>query len=390
MLRILRFLRGYVTFKIIGSFPERFINLAAKNGIGVFDAIPQKGLLTAAMLISDYKAVRPVARRSGVRLRIISRHGLPFIINKFRARWGIALGVALFIIISLVMQNFVWSVELNGVRTLSETELLQALDEAGFSEGKFKGALDLHKTQRQILLDFQEIGWMSINLLGTHAEVEIKEKSLVPEKSYSSDYSNVIASSDGIILSENIKRGTSEVLTGSAVSKGQLLVSGMYENALGDIHFVDAEAEIVAGTNYTFTATCDEIQSYLEPSGTSRRAKAKVFWMKFPIKFASEEYPFTSLVFTEQVYLYNTPIPLKIEKEQLTLYRQAEVALSQKEAEARLSADLQLYKLFTLSNCKSIVENVWFKKINSQYLLTAELKCTEDIAVKEKLIVNSE
>lgn len=390
LLRLIRLIRGYVTFKIIGRFPERFINLAIKRGIGIFDAEPKKDFITASMLVSDYKVIRPIARRCSVKLRIQSRRGLPFVTHKYRFRWGIAAGAAVCLIVSLLLQNFVWSVEINGINTLSETKFIAALREAGFYEGRFKGAIDLHKIERELLLEFKEIGWMSINLMGSHAEIEVKEKALVPEKAYSAEYCNIISSADGIILSENIKRGTSEVMVGSAVSKGQLLVSGTYENTLGELKFVDADAVVIASTEYTFTATCDEVISYYEPCDNGKRTSVSMFFADIPVTFSSEEMPFSSFVESNQVFLYDNPIPLVFRTEHLLHYEQKSEKINSKEAEKILSAEFALHKLFNMQKTKTITEEIDISVNKNVNYLTAKLICTEDIAVKENLVVNSD
>ena len=388
LLKLIRFFRGYVTFKIIGRFPERFINLALKNGIGIFDALPQDGLLTASMIISDYRNIRHIARRCSVRLKIIKRRGLPFITYKYRHRWGIAVGIIVFLIASLVLQNFVWTVEINGIKTLSETEVITSLENAGFKEGKFKGSLDLHKIERKILLEYEKIGWMSINLIGTHAEIEIKEKALVPQKEYSADFCNIVASSDGVILSENISRGTSVVKVGSAVSQGQLLVSGMYENALGDLHFVDAEAKVIAATNYNFTATVDEAVMYNKPVYSTERKEAHILWFDFPVSFSPQLPPFSSYNETQQMYLSDNPIPLEINTQKLYSYKPYKITLKEKEASERLNTELSLFKLFNLKDTLSITGESKIIKENNTYYLKSKLNCTEDIALKENLVVN--
>ena len=390
LLRLIRFFRGYVTFKITGRFPERFINLALKNGIGIFDAVPTDGTLRASMVISDYRVIRNIARRSGVKLRIISRHGLPFITFKFRYRWGLAAGFVMFIILSLLMQTFVWSVEINGIKTLSETDIIASLHKAGFKEGRFKGNLDLHKIEREILLEYKEIGWMSINLMGTHAEIEIKEKTLVPEKEYSADFSNIVASSDGVILSTNISRGTAEVKAGSAVSEGQLLVSGIYENALGELHFVDAQAEVVASTIYNFSASVDEAVTYNKPVSLSEREEVELFWFSFPVSYNPQKYPFTSYNESSQVYLYDNPVPLVINSQKLYSYEPTEKHLTEKDARLRLSTELSLYKLFNLKDAFSVTDTSEFCKSGKSYILKSKILCTENIAKKENLVVNAE
>lgn len=390
LLGLIRFLRGYVTFKISGRFPERFINLALKNGIGIFGALPKEGYLTASMVISDYKVIRPLAKRCSVRLKIQSRVGLPFIIFKYRRRWGLGVGIILFIIISLFMQNFVWSMELNGVKSISETGLKASLQEAGFAEGRFKGSMNLSRIENKILLEYEEIGWMSINLLGTHAQVEIKEKSPVPQKEYSSGYSNIFASSDGVILSTNISRGTAKTKAGSAVSKGQLLVSGMYENALGDVHFVDAEAEIIASTCYKFTASIAEEVTRLKPADYKNRSKIRVFWFDIPITFAPEEPLSTFYDENYQVHIYDTPIPLTVSRQQLVNYDEEIKNITKEEAENILKTELSLYKLFNLKDTKSLTDEYEIIKEENYYKIEAVINCTEDIARKENLIVNEE
>lgn len=390
LLQLIRFLRGFVTFKIIGRFPERFINLSLKSGIGIFDAKPEGGVLYASMVISDYRVIRPIARRTGVRLKIISRHGLPFVIYRHRHRWGIVVGALLFLVISIVMQNFVWTIELNGAETLSETAVLNTLCDAGFSVGKFKGSFDLHKIERKLLLEFDEIGWMSINLMGTHAEVEIKEKALVPDSEYSSNYSNIKASADGIILSTNVRRGTAEVTAGSAVSKGQLLVSGMYINALDELHFVDADAEIIAKTTYNFTATVDEATKCFMPNEKSQRSSLSFLWFDLPVSFTPEVVPFSSFTESKQLHLYENPVPLTQHTEHLCSYKQTTKNLTDKEAENILNTDLALFKLFNLNEAIIVSEESDLFKHGGTYTLSTKVICNEDIAVKENLVVNFE
>ncbi|MBQ8795203.1 MAG: sporulation protein YqfD [Clostridia bacterium] len=390
LLRLIRFFRGYVTFIITGRFPERFINLAMKNGIAVFDPMPEKGYIKGSMIVSDYRCVRKIAKASSVKLRIISRHGLPFFIHKFRHRFGLLVGVALFLILTLLLQGYVWTIEVNGVKTLSETQLITALESSGLKEGAFKGTLDLHKIERKILLDFEQIGWMSINLLGTHAEIEIKEKALVPQREYGSEYSNIKASKDGIILSTNVRRGTVEVKSGSAVSQGQLLVGGISENKLGDIHFVDADADIVAETSYSFLSTMDEVAIYNAVQESAYRSAVSFFRIELPVTFYPKRDSDVSNVSCNKLYLFDSPTPVCVFTEEIIPIKTEKRILTEKEAKERLETELALYKLFNLQQTSSIKAETQITKTGKTYEIKSEIKCTEDIGVKENLIVNTE
>ena len=256
--------------------------------------------------------------------------------------------------------------------------------------GKFKGNLDIQKIERAILLEYDKIGWMSINLTGSHAEVEIKEKELPPESDSAFTYSNIKASADGILLSTDIRRGTGAVKAGSAVSKGQLLVGGYYENSLGEIHFVDADADISASTCYSFSATEDESSYFYSPCVTGERCKLSLLWFSFPLTYSPEAEPSSFYTQSRQLYLDETPVPFTLHTERITSYSPSEIKLSEKTVKEKLTVELNLYKLFMLQNTDSISQTLRIDKENGVYTLTATLECVEDIGVKENLIVNNE
>ena len=82
ILRLFRYLLGYVRFAAWGGFPERFINLCEHNRILLWDVRSRDGVITACTDRSGYKRMRCAARRSGMRLRIKKKCGLPFFLNR--------------------------------------------------------------------------------------------------------------------------------------------------------------------------------------------------------------------------------------------------------------------------------------------------------------------
>ena len=70
LLKIIRFLRGSVDFTASGKFPERFMNITAKNGVNLWNPVPKKNAISASMYLSDYKKIRILARKSRVKTRI--------------------------------------------------------------------------------------------------------------------------------------------------------------------------------------------------------------------------------------------------------------------------------------------------------------------------------
>ena len=388
LISILRYLRGFVDFKIMGKFPERFINLCLKNGVGIFNILPCENELRASLVVSDYRYIRDVARRAGVKLRIIRKHGFPFILRKHRHRYGLLLGSVLALIIIMIMQNFVWSVEINGVQTLSRAEIRDSLRSAGIYEGVFKNSVDIHRIERSIQLEYEKIGWMSVNIIGTRAEIEIKEKDSVPKSEYSDKFFNIFADKDGIVKSINVKRGTAMVKAGSGVSKGQILVAGTYENAFGGTPFVAAEADIVAETCYQSSFYIPKETEIIRPVDFKRRYALGFFGVDIPVTFGKSYGDFSLLNQHYSLKIGREVVPVTLSREQITIFDKTVREITEAEAKTILCEKLALYKLFKFSDVKSYTEIQEFKSEDRGYILTAQHKCIEEIGVKENLVVN--
>lgn len=388
ILKIIRWLRGYVLFEITGRFPERFINLSTRQGCFVFSAKPYPDKIIAAMLLSDYRNIRPVARNASVRLRVRERHGLPFIISRYKSRVGLAVGALLFLIIAVLMQSFVWSIEINGITTISESALTKTLSDEGLYCGAFKGVIDLNTLQRNIMKEVEEIGWMSVNIIGTKAEVEIKEKELKPHILEADVPCNIKAECDGIILSMNTKYGTAVISPGSAVIKGSLLVSGVTENPSGEVHFVHADAEVIARTQKNSVYTVKKSGECKLPQEVIKRYKVNLFWLEFPVTFESVSGDFTSRIETENCCLNSTLMPFGLITEHCTAFVTVPYEIDSITAEAILRSEDYLYRLFALSECESINAETFITETKDEYILSVLYDCTEDIAAAENFIVN--
>lgn len=76
--RFLRWVRGTVSFRVEGKFAERFLNLLSRSGIPVFQTRYTKEGFVAQTTVKKYFAIRPFARKTHVRVRIVERRGRRF------------------------------------------------------------------------------------------------------------------------------------------------------------------------------------------------------------------------------------------------------------------------------------------------------------------------
>ncbi len=388
MVKLIRWLRGFVVFELTGKFPERFINICARLGVSLFNPLPRGRNIYGGMLLCDYKRIRPIARKCGVRLCVKERHGLPFVISRYRARSGLAAGAAAFAIIIVIMQSFVWTVEINGLGTVSGVDFAGILEEAGVYAGAFKGNLDLQRIQRKVMQDVEEIGWMSINIIGTKAEVEIKEKDKKPKLENVKTPCNIKASTDGVIVSMNTKSGKAVVPVGSAVKKGQLIVSGVVENSLQNINFVHSDAQVTAKTTRQVAFSTELHGEYKSPGGTAKRYRFDFLWFSFPVSFSPVGGSYSSRVETQKLHLNNTAVPCGLSVQHCTVFEDATFKLNEKSGKEVTTADEALFRLFALSECETIELYQNSQVSEDAYTMNVIYTCTEDIGVREKFVVN--
>ena len=129
-------------------------------------------------------------------------------------------------------------------------------------------------------------------------------------------------------------------------------------------------------------------QSVLIPQNIQSRSHLEIMWMKIPVTFNAEDTLFTSYSETRKLFVNEKLFPVNFRTQHMQSFVRREVMLNEDEAEKILRSELSLYKLFNLKNAEDIEEKSEIVKDRDKLILTATVKCRENIAVKEKLVVN--
>lgn len=243
---------GYLNIEVEGIFVERFINICKSKGILLWNVKMEKGVLLYANIgIRDYKNIRTIAKKTGTRIKIKKKCGIPFILNRYKKRRIFAGILAVATIFIVVMANFVWNIEVSGNEKISKEEVLMALQEEGLKTGTYKGKLNTTEIINGIRLKRNDIAWLGITIKGTNANVEIKETTVAPEIINANEYCNIIAKKEGMITKINAQNGTAAVKVGDIVKTGDILVNGYLEGKYTGIRYVHALANIEAKVWYS-------------------------------------------------------------------------------------------------------------------------------------------
>ena len=382
LLEIIRFFRGNVDFTASGKFPERFINITAKNGVNIWNPVPAKNAISASMYLSDYKKIRTLAKKSRVKTKITAKHGMPFIVNRYKARTGLFAGAVFGIILCIFLSNFIWSVKISGTEEISNTYLESLLSDNGISVGVWKNNLDVDQIERNIQRKCGDVRWMSINITGSLVTVEVKETYKKPKLDTSKNPCNVKAVKDGVITRIQAYNGKPVVTKGSGIVNGQVLVSGLDETKQGDMRYLRANAKVFADITEQRTLSIPKKITYSTATDNYvDRKNLKFLWIDFPCNLAFESYENSvSTVHGENLFINDVVLPvgfkIQTDRELVT----EDYTISKSSAQEIVKTGCILYEIFAKSESTVVSRNISVKENKSGYNFTADYIFNENIA----------
>ena len=80
----------------------------------------------------------------------------------------------------IFLSGFVWSVDITGNERLSTNVIMDTLEECGFEEGKRKNSFNITEIENQMMIKLPDLSRISINLDGSAAHIEVKERFMPP------------------------------------------------------------------------------------------------------------------------------------------------------------------------------------------------------------------
>ncbi|OQB14734.1 MAG: putative stage IV sporulation protein YqfD [Firmicutes bacterium ADurb.Bin193] len=290
LVKLFNLIQGYVTIIIEGVFPERFLNICARRGIYLWDVKRTGKLsLSANASVRGFRLMRPIAKKARCTVRIKKKRGIPFYIYKHRRRKAFAVGAGLFVLLLFVMTRFIWVIDVTGNDILSTETVLENLERAGLKTGMLSGKIDTEYIRDKMMISLEELSWIGINIKGTTAHIEIKEREQKPDLFPKDEPCSIYALTDGVIQSIDAQNGQRLVAAGDVVKKGQLLISGALDSKTGEgVRYVHADGEVMARTWREITVP---IPGYAEEKVRTGRSKSKhmVKIFSFYIKFFTND-----------------------------------------------------------------------------------------------------
>ena len=389
MVFLIRFFTGYVRFAVSGSRPGRIVNELLRSGINVWGVTAHSGEITCCVSRADYPAVQELCRGTSRRVHIKAKRGLPFIMSKHRRRSGLAVGLLCYIVIFRVLSLFIWNVEICEFDTMSRASVTETLGRVGIYEGVRSDFESLKRMQTSAMIEFGNLSWITINADGSRAEVNATEK--LPAVENDDSPRNIKASIDGQIIRADVYKGTAAVRSGDAVVRGDLLISGVVENASGSVRFERAAGVVTARTRYLERFEIPKTHRAAVWRDTNEmRYSCGIFSAEIPIGFTAYGEGRIALTSRSEARFLGESTKASLTTQRLYSVEVAETQLDQAAAQSLFSAKMILRELFRYSGKKitSRSTNVYFD--GGKYNFETSYTCEEDISAPSPIRIDSD
>ena len=320
----------------------------------------------------------------GIEIEAVSSHGLPHLLFKYRLRTGILVGVLLSVALIILSQSVLWSVDIKGNERLSDREVIAELEECGLKLGARLSELDVDSIENRLLLRSDEISWISVNISGTVASVEIRERIDTEITKINNNPANVVARLDGEIVALEVYSGFLCLAEGDFVRAGDLIVSGLYNSAHAPYRYTRAAARVFARTTHTFTVEIPletEVKTYI--SGESEKKTLNFFGKSIKL-FVNSGNEGTSCDIINYEYsldpfgLGELPISVSVERAYPYVYEKRTIDPAKAEELAYYELSLLIEK--ELPGAQLLRKSVSTELSEESYILSCTVVCIEDIA----------
>ena len=337
------------------------------------------------MSIDGFRSLRPIARKTHARVHILEKRGAPFLLHRHKKRKAFLIGAAAAAALLVYLTSFIWVIEVTGNSTVDTAQILAALEKNGLKEGRLRRGIDVTALQNQMMLEIDELSWLWVDIKGTKATVEVKEKKPIPDIVDKDTPCNLVAAKRGLVTSVVATYGEKMVKVGDVVEAGDLLVSGVVGSRYAGVRYLHSAGSIKARTYYEKSGEFPCVKVNLSRTG-KKISKNTLHLFNFKVQLYTKEQPPFAYYETERAVHRmklggNNFLPFYIttdthyeqlrEEEQLSAAQAAEIGT------AALAADIES----TFGEDTTVVtkDSAYIPLENGNVQVTVSYECIEEI-----------
>lgn len=317
IVKMFHYLNGFYIVQVHGYMMEKLLNVLHINKIYAWDIKKNKnGMLQLKLMRGSLNKFLSLSEKFKVDVKVVSERGLPHFLKLLIKKKSFALGCVFLLALFVFLSSLVLKLEIPVDYSLNKEQIISSLNDAGIKVGQIKYMIDYDEVKRQFLINNPEFTYISIEMQGTKAKIELYS-AVKPQQI--ADYStpaDIVAGKDGEIIKILTIRGTALVKKGDIVKKDDVLISGNEKMLVGlsetDV-YQRATGSVTAKVEYSFN---DIPVNMLQPKEDCKFIEKKtVVFSKFSFDFiknsSSDLIEYRSSI--RNFYIFDFKLPIIIE-----------------------------------------------------------------------------
>ena len=160
---------------------------------------------------------------------------------------------------------------MTGNETVPTQTILRELEAYGITVGTSGFSIDQEDMRNHVLLKLPDVSWLTVNVRGCVAHVQVVERQRPPQTIRDEDVCNVVAARSGLVTKVQALDGKAQVAVGSTVTEGQLLISGVVDSPQNGLRLLHGLGEVWARTWHEQSVLVPLTVEQRVGEGTTRR-----------------------------------------------------------------------------------------------------------------------
>ena len=377
-------LSGYYKMSVPYNRCTDFLNLCMKYGFvySNFSVDGENAFFVCSLMTA--RKLMPACKVYGIPVKTVSAHGLLCLLYRYRSRVGLLFGAVIAIAVMIISQNVLWKINITGNERLSDQEIISELEKSGLCVGGKISDFDVDSIENRVLINSDKISWITVNLSGTVANVQIRESIDTQKDDTPKKPANIVAKCDAQIVGVEVYTGFVCVKVGDYVRAGDLLVSGLYDSTQGPYRYTRASGKILAKTSHHFRVEVPLKRDVKVYSDKTKEKKTLNFFGKSIKLFSNYGNEGASCDIINYEYRLNPfgfgnlPISVSVEKE--FPYAFESTVIDEKYASELAFYQLRMMIESEIPEAQLLKKSITTECYDDKFVLECTVYCIEDIA----------
>lgn len=390
MKQLLRLITGYGILFLPSAAQSALLRYALAGGFSFYRQRPCKD---GCFLYLPWRLVRAFcdgAQAQGLpRPRLVAARGLLPQLFRYRRRFGLFFGGALFLFLLVLARQFLWYAEITTLG-IGQEQARELLAQYGIAPGTPLCNIDPADLQNRIKLEHGDVRRININLCGTVAYVSLsmKERSRKADP-LAGEITLFEATHDGFITSVSLADGTPACEVGQMVSAGDILAYGIEDDKKGNSRIRRVRGEICGQVLWQCTFDVPYVREEKLYSGCTEGGYAlKIFKKQINLYRSSRFLGQKCDKITEEStphLLFSRELPLTLVRERYLFYETQPVRLDARQARQTAEAELRRRMEKELSGAAVLTRDVALTEGEEALTVRCAVLCEMQIAAERKM-----